>query len=62
MFLIVNSSGQASAGFRRVQGEGDSVPEEGVILAVWKSIDSSSGLWNSGEWGIRRHSLAIGVP
>ena len=52
MFLNVNSSGRASAGFRRVQGEGDSVPEEGVILAVWKSINGSSGHWNSGEWGL----------
>ena len=52
MFLIANSSGRVSAGFRRVQGEGDSVPEEGVMLAVWKSMDSSSGHWDSGEWGL----------
>ena len=34
MLLNANSSGRASAEFGRVRGEGDSVPEEGVILAV----------------------------
>ena len=34
VFLNANISSRASAGFGRVQGEGDSVPEEGVILVV----------------------------
>jgi hypothetical protein len=53
VFLNANSSGQASAGFRRVQGEGDSVPEEGVILAVWGASQSTvavvTGIWGSGD-------------
>ena len=50
MFLNANSSGRASAGFRRVQGEGDSVPEEGVILAVCRStVAVVTGIRGSGD-------------
>ena len=62
VFLNANSSSQASAGFGRMRGEGDSVPEEGVILAVLKSINGSSGHWNSGEWGLGNVHWRLGCP